>query len=68
MSRHLRILAVPVSRGGPSIQGDQLQELQELLWDLVIQEVLGHLDGEETVSKLHGDHSMFHSTHYLPVQ
>lgn len=39
----LRILVVPVFRGGPSIQGDQLQELLELLWDLVIQEVLGHL-------------------------
>lgn len=39
----LRILVVPVFQGGPSIQGDQFQELQELLWDLVIQEVLGHL-------------------------
>lgn len=43
----LRIPAVPVSRAGPSIQGDQLQELQELLGDLVIQEVLGHLSSPE---------------------
>lgn len=39
----LMTLVVPVFQGGPSLQGDLFQELPELLWDLAIQEVLGHL-------------------------
>lgn len=39
----LMTLVVPVFRGGPSLQGDLLQELPELPWDLAIQEVPGHL-------------------------
>lgn len=34
---------VPVFQEGPSLQGGLYQELLELLWDLVIQEVLDHL-------------------------
>lgn len=39
----LRTRVVPVLQGGPSLRGGQFQELLELLWDLVIQAVLGHL-------------------------
>lgn len=68
MSAHLMTLVVPVFQGGPSLQGDLFQGLLGLLWDLAIQEVLGHLDGEEIVNKLHGDHSMSHSMCYLLTQ
>lgn len=36
-------LVVLVLQGDPSLRGDLFRELLELLWDLVIQEVLGHL-------------------------
>lgn len=39
----LRTLVVPVLQGGPLLQGGRFQERPELLWDLVIQVVLGHL-------------------------
>lgn len=68
MSRHLMTPVAPVFQGGPSLQGALFQELPELLWNLVIQEVLGHLDGEKIVNKLHGDHSMFHSICCLLTQ
>lgn len=60
MSRHLMTPVAPVFQGGPSLQGALFQELPELLWDLVIQEVLGHLDGEEIVNKLHEEHVSQH--------
>lgn len=43
----LMTLVVLVFQGGPSLQGDLFQELPQLLWDLVIQEVLGHLSFPE---------------------
>lgn len=38
---------VPVLQGGPSLQVGLSRELQGLPWDLVIQVVLGHLDGKK---------------------
>lgn len=64
MSHHLMTPVVLVFQEGPSLQGGLYQELLELLWDLVIQEVLDHLDREEIVNKLHWDHSfILYNTH-----
>lgn len=37
------------------LQGGRSRGLPELLWGLAIQEVPGHLDGEETVATSHRD-------------
>lgn len=63
MSRHLMTLVVLVFQGGPPLQGDRFQEHLELLWDLVTQEVRGHLDREETEST-----ACFTASCYLLVQ
>lgn len=43
------ILGAPVLQGGPWLQGALFRGLPVLLWDLAIQEVLGHLDREEVM-------------------
>ena len=48
-------LGVPVLRGGPLLQGGRFRGLPELLWGLAVQEVPGHLEGEETVTTPHRD-------------
>lgn len=58
-------LGVPVLRGGPLLQEGRFRGLPELLWGLAIQEVPGHLDGEETVTTSHRDMAVSgRSTHH----
>lgn len=60
---HLRTLVVPVLQGVPSRRAGRLQGLLELLWDLVIQAALGHLDRKK-LSQPHADRGV--SEHTLP--